>query len=165
MLVLAVALSAGCSKNTAPENMPPNATLSPNAPKDQPVDAMGKARAEEYQAAIAPYVELGRKTYPAAKQRYIAGLPAGQSFFAITNLRDQSGTWEQVFVAVTSIKDGRIKGQIASDIMGVKGFKNGDAYSFAENELLDWVITHPDGSEEGNVVGKFLDEWQKTHPR
>ena len=35
---------------------------------------------------------------------------------------------------------------------------------FPESELVDWVITHPDGIEEGNVVGKFLDEWQKTHP-
>ena len=30
---------------------------------------------------------------------------------------------------------------------------------------MDWVITHPDDTEEGNVVGKFLDEWQKTRPQ
>lgn len=126
--------------------MPPTGNLSPNAPRDQPVDEIGKARAEEYQVAIAPYVETGRKTYPGAKQRFIAGLPTGTNLFALTNLRDNSGTWEQVFVALASIKDG-------------------EAYSFPEGELLDWVITHPDGTEEGNVVGKFLDEWQKTHPR
>ena len=40
----------------------------------------------------------------------------------------------------------------------------GDPYTFPEGELVDWLITHPDGSEEGNVVGKFLDEWQKTRP-
>jgi len=165
MLVLAVALSAECSRNAPPENMPPNARLSPNAPQDQPVDARGKARAEEYRAAIVPYVETGRKTYPKAKERFIAGLPAGQIFFAVTNLRDDSGTWEQVFVVVASIKEGRITGQIASDIIGVNGFKNGDAYTIAASELLDWAIAHPDGSDEGNVVGKFLDEWQKTHPR
>jgi hypothetical protein len=26
-----------------------------------------------------------------------------------------------------------------------------------EPVLIDWLITKPDGSEEGNVVGKFLD--------
>jgi hypothetical protein len=31
-------------------------------------------------------------------------------------------------------------------------------YSFQESELVDWLISRPDGSEEGNVVGKFLDE-------
>ncbi len=32
-------------------------------------------------------------------------------------------------------------------------------YSFNEDELLDWLISKPDGSEEGNVVGKFLDTY------
>lgn len=70
-----------------------------------------------------------------------------------------------MFVAVASIKDDRITGRIASNIIRVKGFKNGDPHTFPESELVDWLITHPDGSEEGNVVGKFLDEWHKTRPR
>jgi hypothetical protein len=129
------------------------------------VDAKGPSEAEEYRAAIAPYVEKGRKSYPDAKKRYLAGLPAGQHFFAVANLRDNSGVVEQVFIAVAEIKDNRITGRIASDIRAVKGFKNGDPYSFPESELVDWMIAHPDGSEEGNVVGNFLDEWQKTHRR
>jgi hypothetical protein len=163
--VLLAGLNAGCGNNAAPTNLPPNPKLAPNAPQDQPVNARGKAEAEEYQAAIAPYVEKGRKTYAEAKNRYLAGLPTGHIFFAVTKLRDGSGTSEQVFIAVVSIKGDRIAGRIASDIIGVKGFKNGDPYTFAESELVDWLITHPDGSEEGNVVGKFLDEWQKKRPR
>jgi hypothetical protein len=165
VFVLAVGLNAGCGNNSAPTNLPPNPKLSPNAPHDQPVDAQSKAEAEEYRTAIAPYVEKGRKTYPEAKKRYLAGLPAGHNFFAVTNLTDDSGTCEQVFVAVAGIKDDRIAGRIASDIIGVEGFKNGDPCTFPESELVDWLITHPDGSEEGNVVGKFLDEWQKTRHR
>lgn len=165
LLMLFAWLSAGCGNNSVPTNLPPNPTLPPNAPQDQPVDAKGKAEAERYRAAVAPYIEKGRKTYPEAKKRYLDGLPPGHAFFAVTNLRDGSGTSEQVFIAVTGIRDGRISGRIASDILGVKGFKNGDAYSFLEGELVDWLITHPDGTEDGNVVGKFLDEWQKTRPR
>ena len=165
LTMLAAVLCAGCGGNSAPTNLPLNPTFAPNAPQDQPVDAKGKAQAEEYRAAIAPYVEKGRKTYPEAKKRYLAGLPAEHHFFTVTNLRDGSGTSEQVFIAVAEIKGDRITGRIASDIIGVKGFKNGDPYSFLESELVDWLITHPDGSEEGNVVGKFLDVWQKTQPR
>jgi hypothetical protein len=161
----AAVLGAGCGNKPAAVNVPPNPSLSPDAPQDQPVHASGKADAEEYRAAIAPYVEKGRKSYPEAKKRYLAGLPAGHHFFAVTNLRDGSGTSEQVFVAVAGIKDGRITGRIASDVIGVKRFKNGDPYTFPESELVDWLITRPDGSEEGNVVGKFLDEWQKARPR
>ena len=165
VLILAGGLSAGCSGNSDPNHLPPKPALAPNAPQDQPVDAKGKAEVEEYQAAIAPYVEKGRKTYRQAKKRYLAGLPTGHNFFVVTKLRDGSGTSEQVFIAVAGINDGRITGRIASDIIGVKGFKKGDPYSFPEGEVVDWLISHPDGSEEGNVVGKFLDEWQKTHPR
>ncbi|WP_437898359.1 hypothetical protein [Sorangium sp. So ce124] len=67
-----------------------------------------------------------------------------------------------MFVAVSSIKDGRIFGRIASDVLGVKGYKRGDAYDFPEADLIDWLISRPDGTEEENVVGKFLDDWQKT---
>jgi Uncharacterized protein conserved in bacteria (DUF2314) len=158
-------LSAGCGDNTTAPDLPPNPVLAPNAPKDQPAHAKGKAEAEEYQAAIAPYVEQARKTYPDARKRYLAGLPAGHHFFVVTNLQDGSGTSEQIFISVASIKDDRITGRIASDILGVRGFKNGDPYSFPETELVDWLITRPDGSEEGNVVGKFLDGWQKTRTR
>jgi hypothetical protein len=108
-------------------------------------------------AAIAPYVADAKSTYPAAKAKFLAGLPQGQYFFVTTRLHDQSGTFEQVFIAVKSIQDGVISGRIASDINLVSGYKNGDPYVFPEAELLDWLITHPDGSEEGNVVGKFLD--------
>jgi hypothetical protein len=162
---LFAALCIGCGGKPAPTNLPPNPVLPPNAPDDHPVEATGRDQAEEYRAAIAPYIEQGRKTYPDAKKRYLAGLPAGQHFFAVTNLRDGSGTTEQVFIAVAEIKGDRITGRIASDILGVKGFNKGGPYSFPESELVDWLITHPDGTEEGNVVGKFLDEWQITHPR
>ena len=82
----------------------------------------------------------------------------------MTNLHDQRTT-EQVFVAVDSIRDGRITGRIATDDLTVVGYKKGDTYSFPESDLIDWLITHPDGTEEGNVVGKFLDEWGKTRRR
>ncbi len=165
VFVLVACLNAGCSNNSGQSNLPPNPQLGTNAPQDQPVQAKGSTEVEEYRAAIAPYVEQGRKTYPDAKKRYLAGLPTGQHFFAVTNLRDGTGASEQVFVSVANIKDNRITGRIASNIIGVKGFKNGDPYTFPEIELVDWLITHPDGSEEGNVVGKFLDEWQKKRPR
>jgi hypothetical protein len=135
--------------------------LSPDAPKDKPglYDA-GAASAVD--AAIAPYVAQAKSTYPAAKARFLSGLPNGQYFFVTTRLHDKTGAFEQVFIAVASIQGGLITGRIASDINLVSGYKNGDVYAFPETELLDWLITHPDGSEEGNVVGKFLDGYHDS---
>jgi hypothetical protein len=45
-------------------------------------------------------------------------------------------------------------------VVQVIGLLAGDRYATAEAELLDWLIAKPDGAEEGNVVGKFLDTYQ-----
>lgn len=132
--------------------------LAPNAPKDQPVTANLDER--KFDEAIKPSVEEGRKTYPDAKARFLAGLPPKHIFFVTARLHDSAGRWEQVFVEVKEISDGKIKGLIANDIETVSGYKLGDNYTFPEVEILDWTISKPDGTEEGNVVGKFLDTYK-----
>jgi hypothetical protein len=145
--------------------LPQDPKLLPNTPKDRPVDARGTTEIDEYRAAIAAYVAKGRQTYPEAKKRYLAGLPPGRTFFVVTNLHDKAGTTEQVFVAVASVRGGQITGRIATGNLTAIRYKKGDSYSFPESDLIDWLITHPDGTEEGNVVGKFIDEWGKTRRR
>jgi uncharacterized protein YegJ (DUF2314 family) len=139
-----------------PKNKPTALSpLSTAAPPDQPK----RTTAEQFRTAeeaMKPYVEQARKTYPEARQRYLAGLPAKQVFFVTTRLYDGTGRFEQFFVEVKEIKDGKIRGLIASEIQFVKTHKLGDEYSFPESDLIDWTISKPDGTEEGNVVGKFL---------
>ena len=136
--------------------------VAPNAPKDKPVKA-GESEAEQIEAAIKPYIEKARTTYPQAKVRFLNGLPPKHTFFITTRLRDSSNRFEQVFIAVKEIKDGKINGVIASEVRLVSGYVEGDTYSFPETELIDWTISRPDGTEEGNVVGNFLDLFQVTH--
>jgi hypothetical protein len=136
------------------------ARLAPNAPKDNPVP-IAQRRQAAFEAAIAPYVAQARSTYPGAKARFLSGLPHGQIFFVTTRVRSADGKVEQVFVRVAQIENGMIQGRIASDVTLVPGYRQGDSYAFPESQLLDWLIAHPDGSEEGNVVGKFLDTY---HP-
>jgi uncharacterized protein YegJ (DUF2314 family) len=135
-----------------------SAALSPLSP-DAPVDQPKRTTAEQFhtaEEAMKPYVEQARKTYPEARQRYLAGLPAKQVFFVTTRLYDGTGRFEQFFVEVKEIKDGKIRGLIASEMQFIKTHKLGDEYSFPESDLIDWTISKPDGTEEGNVVGKFL---------
>ena len=133
--------------------------LAPNAPVDNPKQ-ITKSQTQKLEDAIKPYVENARKTYPQAKERYLKGLPANETFFVTAVLHDVMGKSEQVFVAVREIKNGKIKGLIASDIQLVSGFKLGDFYVLPESEILDWIISKPDGTEEGNFVGKFLDIYE-----
>jgi len=135
--------------------------LSPNAPKDKP-QSITESRVSTYKAAIAPYIAEAKNTYPAAKARFLHGLPTGEHFYVTTLLHDQFGKVEQVFIAVQSIKNGVVSGRISSQINMVAGYNLGEAYSFPESGVIDWLITHPDGSEEGNYVGKFLDTYRSS---
>lgn len=139
-----------------PDRLP---TLAPNAPVDNG-HPLKSEQQKAFEDAIKPYVEQALKSYPEAKERFLAGLPAKHFFFVTTRLHDSAGRWEQVFITVKEIKDGIITGLIASDIETVSGYKSGDKYSFPESELLDWTISKPDGTEEGNFVGKFLDTYK-----
>jgi Uncharacterized protein conserved in bacteria (DUF2314) len=149
-----------CSAVGYSQEPPKDIYLAPNAPKDQVKHSKGEEELRKFEEAIKPYVEKARKTYPEAKERYLAGLPPQHTFFVTTRLTDKSGAFEQVFIAVKEIKDGVIKGLIWSDITVVSGYKHGDSYSFSEADLIDWTISNPDGTEEGNFVGKFLDTYQ-----
>lgn len=133
--------------------------LAPNAPIDKIIQAKAK-QIQKFEEAIKPYIQKAKESYPQAKKRYLEGLPAKETLFITTRLRDKDGRFEQVFIAVKEIKDGVVKGLIWSDVQFISGHKHGDNYSFPESELIDWTISKADGSEEGNFVGNFLETYQ-----
>jgi hypothetical protein len=139
---------------------PPPPQLAPNAPSDR-VLGLTKTQSEKFERAIQPLIAQARLSYPDAKRRYLAGLPPNHIFAVTTTLHDMDGNREHVFVRVHAIADGRIYGKIVSHIELVKGFRENDAYDFPESEIDDWTISMPDGTEEGNLVGKFEDTY---HP-
>ena len=130
-------------------------SLAPNAPKDKPV----RGEVSKMDRAIAPFVEQARKSWPGAKKRFLAGLPKGEIFYVTLQLHEGE-QMEQCFLRVKKIDAGRISGTIENEITRLKKVHNGDPASVAEAEIVDWLIAKPDGSEEGNVVGKFLDTYQ-----
>ena len=82
-----------------------------------------------------------------------------------TQVHDDSGRFEQVFIRVDSIVNGRVFGIINNDIYVVHGYHAYMPYDFAEDSLLDWTITDPSGVEVGgNFVGKFLDTFHGRPP-
>ena len=136
--------------------------VAPNAPRDQPANLAAQCQWRELIKATEPMVAEARRTYPAAKQRFIAGLPPRQTFFITVRIDDSLAHHEQIFVAVDSIFGDRLVGRIASEIGVVRGYRAGQRYVAREPEVIDWLISKPDGSEDGNVVGKFLDTYQPS---
>ena len=141
--------SYGQNSNKAP--------LSENAPTDKPHSFKGTDQLEEYDALIAPYVEKAQKTLKNAKKKYLKGLKEGQAFFLTTRIYDNLGNYEQIFVRVSAWEKQSVNGTIANQLNAVKGYSYGQTITFPESDILDWLITNPDGSEEGNYIGKYLD--------
>jgi Uncharacterized protein conserved in bacteria (DUF2314) len=132
----------------------------PKTPADKPKHVEGAQQASDLDRAIAPYVAKARKTYPSAKKRFLAGLPPKYLFSLTTKLWDHSHTkFEVVFVVADKISDGKVTGHLATHTKQPVGYNYGDRITFPESEVMDWTIVHPDGTEEGNVVGKFLDTY------
>jgi uncharacterized protein YegJ (DUF2314 family) len=136
----------------------------PDEPSSGPVDqTFSVSDAESHQKLmelVAPCKQRALATYPDAKKRYLAGLPKGHRFFVVVRLKDAKGRSEQVFISVNKIADGEIDGAINNEIQLVDGYKMGQAITTPEDEIVDWVIVRPDGSEEGNWTGKFMEAYQ-----
>lgn len=135
------------------------------APVDQSTATRGKEQAEAYDRAIAPYVAKARASYPSAKKRYLAGLPLGYTFAVWIRLyqndeKARENRHEDVFVEVQGIKNGMIRGYISNNMDLLTNYKKAQKIEFPESDVKNWVIVRPDGSEEGNDVGKFLEHWK-----
>jgi len=129
-------------------------------PPDKPVGLTSQEKLAAYDRAIAPYVAKARATYPDAKKRFLAGLPPGYRFSVRVPLKDPDGKREDSFIAVEKISGGNITGTIASRLTLVSHYKTGQRITVPETKIDNWVIVRPDGVEEGNPVGKFLDTYK-----
>jgi hypothetical protein len=130
-----------------------------NAPTDTPMRLGKDGDVTRYQKAIAPYVARARATYPDAKRRFIAGLPKGYKFLVGLSLFDGQGHREDCLINVENINGGKITGRI-DRVDGLKNYKTNQEITFPEAKVGNWLFVRPDGSEEGNAVGKFLDTYK-----
>jgi hypothetical protein len=128
-----------------------------NAPVDQPIGVANKKELEELFAMLEPCRRLALAAWPDARRRFATGLPERHTMFVTMRLRDAAGRVEQVFVAVDAIRDGRVSGRLWNDLNTVEGYRRGQALSLAEADVVDWTIARPDGTEEGNWMGRFID--------
>jgi uncharacterized protein YegJ (DUF2314 family) len=129
-------------------------------PPDRTTGGLTAESAAAYDRAIAPYVAKARASYPAAKKRFLAGLPPGHKFSVRVSLFDRDGKREDSFIHVESIKNEKVTGIIETQLRLLTDYKTGQRITFPESKIDNWVIVRPDGTEEGNYVGKFLDHYK-----
>ena len=130
------------------------------APTDKSVRTTSEAENARLDKAIEPYVAKARAGLPALKKRFDGGMPKDEMLMLTIRVYDPDKKFEQVFVTVQSWTDKEVTGTIASELMGIKSKKMGDEVTFDPKEILDWTIERSDGTEDGNVVGNFLNTFK-----
>lgn len=65
-------------------------------------------------------------------------------------------------MTVDSVRGDSIHGHIDSNLDFVRGYRVGQPIVLSTDAVLDWTVSRPDGTEEGNRIGKYLD---KLHAR
>ena len=96
--------------------------------------------------------EQARRTYPDARSRFQAGLPRDQVMYVYAPLHRDNGKSEVALISVWLIQHGYVSGMIEGE--AVSQLSSGDWYAMPESELIDWVIVHADGSEEGHAAAQ-----------
>jgi hypothetical protein len=146
ILFIVLTATAGVSAQQVAPPMAPS--------QDEPLEFTNPAVLD---SIIQPYVQMARRSYPEAKARFQKGLPADRKFLVTVRAYDEQNNFEQIFVEVHKLEDGQVKGAVSMSSGKLPGLAPGDKVAIPEDQVLDWCILSPDGAQEGNVVGKFLD--------
>lgn len=125
-------------------------------PKDQAVHIESNQKSA-FEAMVAPCIAIARKTLPDAKKRYASGLRKNEIFYITLRLYDPNGKYEAVFLKVQSWTGTTIQGFIDSDIELISAHKRFDHLTVNEADAIDWTFSNPDGTEDGNFVGKQVE--------
>ncbi len=171
LMLLSTAFSANAQHQT-PRHRPKSGT-DPFAPKTQNArklpppkpDTVAKAfeadkiRLAKLDSAMWPQIEEAKVTLKEVHKRWNKSLPKGDQLFVTVRLYNEKGEFEHVLGRVDKWVPNRLFVTIASIMTTSNKFKPGMSMAFEQTIVVDWKIVHADGSEEGNYVKRFLEEY------
>ena len=80
-------------------------------------------------------------------------------------LADEGRNAEYLFVAVDKIEGSTVSGRVWNDVTAVKGLHHGSQIELPEDAISDWLISNPDGTEDGNLIGKYMDTMEQCRAK
>lgn len=118
-----------------------------------------KIRLAKLDSAMWPQIEEAKQTLKEVHKRWNKGLPKGSQLFVTVRVYREDGQFEHVLGRVDKWVPNRFFTTVGSVLATTDRFKPGQSMSTEQTNVVDWKIVHADGSEEGNYVKKFLDEY------
>jgi hypothetical protein len=137
----------------------------PHVAENAPKDCNAPMTSQSISEAVEKLSPDALKTWPAAKRRFLDGLLERQSLFVTVLVFEPDGRSEYLFVAVDEIDKDQIRGRIWNDVKVLKSLSFRAPMELPEDAISDWLITQPDGSEDGNIIGKYIDTLEQCRSR
>ncbi|MBO0682226.1 MAG: DUF2314 domain-containing protein [Candidatus Dormibacteraeota bacterium] len=95
---------------------------------------------------------------PYAKQRFAAGLRAGELLYVKRGFDTRSGSKEYLWFVVTGWAGTQLRGQVANEPSDVPSLTTGQTVTLDQIDLFDWLIQMPGGRSEGGYTARVTME-------
>jgi hypothetical protein len=149
LLLLGSALLVGHTSSAQGPSAPVVLTDAPTAP------AGLREKLVRADSALAEPLQQARRTLTQVRKRYTAGLANGEKCLVMVRVQASDTSFRQVQARVIGWRNGAVQALISptpkatvADLRPV---------SFPETAVLDWTILQPNGRQEGNFIGRYLD--------
>jgi uncharacterized protein YegJ (DUF2314 family) len=107
--------------------------------------------------------EKARAQLPALAKRFREGLTPGEYLMLKAPFKTSGGGTEWMWVEVRSWPtSGSISGLLRNDPQDVPGLRAGQGVEIKEAQVFDYLLTKPDGSQEGNSTGAVIQAMQRS---
>jgi uncharacterized protein YegJ (DUF2314 family) len=97
-----------------------------------------------------------RSKLPELHKAFSSGLQPGEFIQIKVPFPTPEGGNEWMWVEVTSWKGSKIRGLLENEPLNVPDLHGGQIVEIREGDVFDYLLQHPDGSQEGNTTGAIL---------
>lgn len=129
----------------------------PRLAEDSPKDCHGLMSYAAIQEIVDRHSPSAMEQWPSVRNRYLSGLPENESLFVRVLVAAEGSAAHYLFVVVDSIEGDKIWGRIWSDVTSSTGINHGERIVLMKEFISDWLISKPDGTEEGNRIGREIE--------
>lgn len=116
-----------------------------------------KVSAIRHNEALLAASAKARAKLPELHRMFTAGLAAGEYFEVKVPFDVPGGGHEYMWVEVSTWKDdGTITGLLRNEPVNIATLHGGQTVRVREADVFDYLVRHPDGSEEGNLTSAVI---------
>ncbi|WP_428307829.1 DUF2314 domain-containing protein [Lacipirellula sp.] len=115
----------------------------------------------EHNEKIEAASEAARAKLSDLQKGFDAGLKSGELLLVKAPFKTADGDREFMWVEVSSWKGDEISGTLQNEPFNVPDLKAGQKVTVSQAEVFDYLLSRPDGTEEGNETMKLILESQK----